>query len=87
MQITPQMALQARVSRMLGIGFAFSIVWLSGVGSLIALFIGLRARRIIMRSEEEISGIRLAWWCIILGGLGVVIGSLTTYRLFHTGKI
>jgi NADH:ubiquinone oxidoreductase subunit D len=84
MQITPQMALQARVSRMLGIGFAFSIVWLSGVGSLIALIIGLRARRIIMQSEEEISGIRLAWWCIILGGLGIVIGPLW---LFHRGWI
>jgi hypothetical protein len=84
MQLTPQMALQARVSRMLGIGFAFSIVWLSGLGSLIALIIGLRARRIIMLSEEEISGIRLAWWCIILGGLGVVIGPLW---LFHRGWI
>jgi cytochrome c biogenesis protein CcdA len=84
MQITPQMALQARVSRMLGIGFAFSIVWLSGVGSLIALIIGLRARRIIMQSEEELSGIRLAWWCIILGGLGIVIGPLW---LFHRGWI
>jgi hypothetical protein len=84
MQITPQKALQARVSRMLGIGFAFSIVWLSGVGSLIALIIGLRARRIIMQSEEEISGIRLAWWCIILGGLGIVIGPLW---LFHRGWI
>lgn len=78
------MALQARVSRMLGIGFAFSIVWLSGLGSLIALIIGLRARRIIMQSEEQISGIRLAWWCIIVGGLGVVIGPLW---LFRTGKI
>jgi NADH:ubiquinone oxidoreductase subunit D len=84
MQTTPQMALQARVSRMLGIGFAFSIVWLSGVGSLIALIIGLRARRIIMQSEEEISGMRLAWWCIILGGLGIVIGPLW---LFHRGWI
>ncbi|MFL6285699.1 MAG: hypothetical protein ACJ74Q_21385 [Pyrinomonadaceae bacterium] len=84
MQNTPQMALQARVSRMLGIGFAFSIVWLSGLGSLIALIIGLRARRIIMQSEEQISGIRLAWWCIIVGGLGVVIGPLW---LFRTGKI
>jgi hypothetical protein len=84
MQTTPQMTLQARASKMLRIGFAFSIVWLSGLGSLIALIIGLRARRIIMQSEEEIWGIRLAWWCIIVGVLGVIIGP---YWLFHMGKI
>jgi hypothetical protein len=72
MQITPQMALQLRVSKMLGYGFAFSIVWAGGVGALIALIIGLRARKLIKQSDSEISGIRMAWWCIVVGTLGLV---------------
>jgi hypothetical protein len=72
MQITPQMALQLRVSKMLGYGFAFSMVWAGGVGSLIALIIGLRARKLIKQSDGEISGIRMAWWCIVVGTLGLV---------------
>jgi hypothetical protein len=72
MRITPQMALQLRVSKMLGYGFAFSIVCAGVVGSLIALIIGLRARRLIRQSDVEISGIRMAWWCIVVGMLGFV---------------
>jgi hypothetical protein len=71
MQASPQLALQLRVSKMLGQGFAFSIVGAGGVGSLIALIIGLRARALIKRSGGEIAGIRMAWWCIIAGSLGV----------------
>jgi hypothetical protein len=72
MEITPQMALQIRVSKMPGYGFAFSIVWAGGVGSLIALIIGLRARNLIKQSNGEISGMKLAWWCIVVGALGVL---------------
>lgn len=70
MDISPQMARQIRVSKMLGCGFAFSIVWAGGVGSLIALIIGLRARKLIKQSSGEISGMKLAWWCIAVGALG-----------------
>ena len=73
MEITPQMALQIRVSKMLGYGFAFSIVWAGGVGSLLALIIGLRARKLIKQSNAEISGMKMAWWCIAVGTLGTLI--------------
>jgi hypothetical protein len=71
MQVAPQLALQVRVSRMLGYGFVFSISALGGVGSLIAVIIGLRARRIIKASGGEVTGIGMAWWCIVAGALGV----------------
>jgi hypothetical protein len=80
MQLTPQMALQLRVSKMLGYGFAFSIVWAGGVGSLIALVIGLRARKLIRQADGEIAGIRMAWWCIVAGTLGLV--TLAPYVLW-----
>jgi hypothetical protein len=63
---------QVKVSRMLATGFAFSIVWMGGIGSLIALVLGLRARKIIQQSNGEIVGIKMAWWCIIVGALGVL---------------
>lgn len=63
---------QVKVSRMLANGFAFSLVALGGIGSLFALIIGLRAWKIIKQSKGEISGIVMAWWCIIVGALGVL---------------
>jgi hypothetical protein len=76
----PKLALQVRVSKLLGCGFAFSLVVSGGVGSLIALVIGLRARSLIKRSGGELSGIRMAWWCIIVGGLGTAMMPLLLWR-------
>ena len=70
----PALALQMRVSRMLGLGFALSLAWTGGVSSLIAFFIGLRARRLIGESGGNISGMRMAWWCIVAGALGTLAG-------------
>jgi hypothetical protein len=72
MQDDPKLALQVRVSKMLGYGFAFSQVWAAGVGSIIALIIGVRARRLIRQSNGEVSGIGMAWWCIIVGAFGAL---------------
>jgi hypothetical protein len=74
MELDPKLALQVRVSRMLGYGFAFSLVWLGGVGSLVAFAVGLRARKLIRESGGGVSGMRLAWWCIVAGALGGWIG-------------
>ena len=64
--------LQIKVSKMLSNGFIFSIVGLVGIGSLISLILGLRAMKIIRQSEGKIVGAKLAWWCIIIGGLGMI---------------
>jgi len=64
---------QIRLSRSLTTGFAFSIVWLAGVGSLIALAIGIKALVQISRSGKKLSGSGLAWWCVVVGGIGVVV--------------
>ncbi|HKC63897.1 MAG TPA: hypothetical protein VKB86_09680 [Pyrinomonadaceae bacterium] len=67
---------QVRVSKTLADGFMFSIVWLGGIGSLVALIKGLRALRIIQRSNGELTGKGMAWWCIIAGALGSIIAPL-----------
>lgn len=63
---------QIRVSKILSRGFVFSIVWLGGIGSLIAFISGLQARRLINKSNGEIGGIKMAWWCIIAGLVGMI---------------
>jgi hypothetical protein len=70
---------QVRVSQMLGTGFAFSITGLAGIGSLIALIIGLRALRIINQSNGVIVGVAMAWWCIIMGALGTIISPIAIF--------
>jgi hypothetical protein len=69
----PELALQVQVSKTLGLGFALSITGIFGIGSLVALMIGLKTRRIINNSEGRLSGSRMALWCIIAGALGSLI--------------
>jgi hypothetical protein len=73
MEAASQLALQIRVSRMLGYGFVLSLALLGGVGSLIAVVLGLKARHIIKSSDVKIVGIRMAWWCMLAGALGTGI--------------
>lgn len=71
---------QVKVSRMLSLGFVFSIAPLPIVGSILALSLGWKARRMIRASEGRISGRIIAWWCILAGALGtsiVLIASIT----------
>lgn len=63
---------QVKVSKMLGMAFVLSITGIFGVGSLIALILGWKARRIIQASNGRISGRAMAWWCILAGALGTL---------------
>ena len=69
----PDLDLQVKVSRLVSTGFVFSLVWLAGIGSLIALICGIRALILIKRSKGQIVGKGLAWWCVVLGGGGVLV--------------
>ncbi len=71
--MSPELNEQLRVSKMLAYGFVLSILGVGGIASMIALVLGLKARRIIKQSDAEVSGIKMAWWCIIVGGLGTVL--------------
>ncbi len=78
----PTLYLQMRVSRMLGFGFAMSLAWCGGVGSLIALVNGLRARRLIRGSGGRVTGMKMAVWCIAAGALGLLAAPPVWFRLF-----
>ena len=63
---------QQKLNAALRWGIAFSVVWLAGIGSLIAMYLGLRGRRIIT-ANPGLRGKGRAWWCIIVGGTGVAL--------------
>ncbi len=77
---SPELELQIKVSRILSLGFVFSIVWLAGVGSLVAFVSGLRVRKIINQSGGPIVGTKMAWWCIVVGALGMLVLPLMVFR-------
>jgi hypothetical protein len=64
---------QQKVDSLLKTGIVLSILWLAGIGSLIALVSGLRAKRLIAQSEGAAIGMGRVWWCVVVGGLGVAI--------------
>jgi hypothetical protein len=77
---------QVRLSKMLSMGFALSLVGVGGLGSLAALLIGLKALTVINRSPVELVGKWMAWWCIIIGALGAIGMLLYTLSLFLSDK-
>jgi hypothetical protein len=77
---------QVRLSKMLAMGFALSLVGAGGLGSLAALLIGLKALTVINRSPVELVGKWMAWWRIIIGALGAIGMLLYTLSLFLSGK-
>ena len=64
---------QARVNGLLRRGVVFSLLWLMGIGSAIAVVSGLRAKRLIEESGGTVTGLGKVWWCLIVGGLGIII--------------
>jgi hypothetical protein len=77
---------QVRLSKMLAMGFALSLVGVGGLGSLASLLIGLKALAVINRSPVELVGKWMAWWCIIIGALGAIGMLLYILSLFLSGK-
>jgi hypothetical protein len=77
---------QVRLSKMLAMGFALSLVGVGGLGSLAALLIGLKALTVINRSPAEIVGKWMAWRRIIIGGLGAIASPLYILSLFLSNK-
>jgi len=54
-------------------GVIFSLFWLAGIGSAIAVLFGFKARRLIRASGGQLLGNGGAWWCLIIGGFGLLL--------------
>jgi hypothetical protein len=66
-------ASQDQFDAMLSRGVLFSILWLMGFGSVYPFLCGLRARRMIRGSSGALTGLGKTWWCLIVGGVGMII--------------
>jgi hypothetical protein len=64
---------QRQIDAVLRRGIIFSIVWLGGIGSIISIFCGLRAKKLIAQLGAEASGTGRVWWCLIVGGVGLLV--------------
>jgi hypothetical protein len=64
---------QRQVDGMLKWGIVFSLLWLAGIGSFAALVLGWRAMAAIKASDGTLVGVGRARWCLIVGGLGLII--------------
>ena len=62
---------QDQIDKTLKWGIVFSIVWLMGLGSLLAILLGLKARKAINTSGGTLIGTGRVWWCLVVGGLGL----------------
>jgi hypothetical protein len=63
---------QRQVDRMLKWGIVFSLLWLAGIGSIVALLLGWKAITAIKASNGTLVGAGRGWWCLIVGGLGLL---------------
>ncbi len=63
---------ESRVNDLLRWGVVFSIVWLMGVGSLIAVICGVRAKHLIQQSGLTVGKGRVQW-CVVVGVLGLLV--------------
>ena len=64
---------QSQLDRMLKWGIVFSLFWLAGVGSLVAVVLGLKARKAIAASNGILAGSGRVRWCLIVGVLGLTL--------------
>ncbi len=66
-----------RTSAMAVVALILSILWLGGVGSIVAVVLGFVARRRIKRSDGQMSGRGLSTAAIIIGFVGI-LGAIAT---------
>jgi hypothetical protein len=59
---------QRRVKSLLRIGI-FSLFWIAGIGSIISIISGLKARHLIKHATINLKGMGGVYWCLIVGGL------------------
>ena len=67
---------QRKISSLIIIGIIFSIFWIAGIGSIISIVLGVKAINIIKRADVTITGMGGAYWCLIVGWLGLIMSLL-----------
>jgi len=71
----PQLPLPSQVDRLAILTFVLAVLWLFGIGSLLALYVGRRSLR-RMRLQEELRGRTVAWAGVAVAVFGIALGGL-----------
>lgn len=74
------MSAQIALSKRLGLGFALALLPTAGFGSIAAIWIGVHALKKIRNSRDKLSGGTMAFWCIALGFVGLIVSALWFWR-------
>ena len=64
---------QSQLDRPLKWGIILSLFCVAVVGSLVAVILGLKARKAIAASNGMLTGSGRVRWCLIVGGLGLAL--------------
>jgi len=80
--------MQTEVNRLVNRGIIFGIVWIMGIGSVIALTSGLQASRLIKQSGNILEGKKKVTQCFIIGigGLIVLAIAISIIFIFRNNK-
>lgn len=64
---------QRQIDTVLRRGIIFSFLWLGGIGSIIAILSGLKAKKLIAQLGAGASGTGRVSWCLTVGGFGLLV--------------
>lgn len=64
---------QTEVNRLVNRGVILGLVWIMGIGSVIALISGFQAKKMIRASESVLTGKKKANQSILIGILGLLV--------------
>jgi hypothetical protein len=79
--------LQTEVKRLLTRGFIFGIIWIMGVGSVIAIISGFQAKKIISGSGNKLEGNKKATQSILIGIAGLLVWIIAGYIIFKYRRV
>lgn len=64
---------QTEINRLVNRGIVLGLVWIMGIGSVIALISGFQAKKLIRSSENVLTGNKKANQSILIGILGLLV--------------
>lgn len=69
-------AMQSEVNRIVNRGIIFGIIWIMGIGSIIAILSGFQAKKLIRQSGNTLTGNNKATKSILIGISGFLLWAI-----------
>ena len=81
--------MQTEVNRLVNRGIIFGIVWIMGLGSVVALISGFQANKLIKQSGNILEGKKKVAQCFIIGVSGLIIlaAAISLIFIYRKSKV